>query len=67
LNELQQGVPFEEVAKKYSDDPETSRNGGVVRSYITVGVLIEFWKKKYIIEKRRIYKAASKKLISDIF
>ncbi len=37
LNELQQGVPFEEVAKKYSDDPETSRNGGVVRSYITVG------------------------------
>ncbi|HPP40483.1 MAG TPA: peptidylprolyl isomerase, partial [Candidatus Kapabacteria bacterium] len=37
LNELQQGVPFEEVAKKYSDDPETARNGGVVRSYITVG------------------------------
>ncbi len=37
LEELNQGIPFEEVAKKYSDDPETSKNGGVVRSYITVG------------------------------
>lgn len=37
LKELKDGVPFEEVAKKYSDDPETAKNGGVVRSYITVG------------------------------
>lgn len=37
LDELNQGVPFEEVAKKYSDDPETAKNGGIIRSYITVG------------------------------
>ncbi len=37
VNELKNGIPFEDVAKAYSMDKNTSQNGGLIDRWITAG------------------------------
>jgi len=56
---LQEGVPFEELARDSSDDPATKANGGVLPTWITAGMILpEIENSAYETAPGRVYPGA---------